>query len=60
MVAWDKRPNGVEKVFAGFLCCPSVGKAKDCFNLAGIRKIEIRQKRAKFQTNVKSESSGNW
>ena len=37
--------TGLKKVFAGFLCCPSVGKAKDCFNLAGIRKIEIRQKK---------------
>ena len=35
----------LKKVFAEFLCSHYVGKAKGCFTLAGMRKIEIRQKK---------------
>ena len=41
----------LKKVLAEFLCSHYVGKAKDCFTLAGMRKIEIRQKGVRDRKN---------
>lgn len=47
MVAWDKCPNGVEKGFrrASMLPLGWKGQGLFYFTLAGIIKIEVRQKK---------------